>query len=51
MTTCHAYCIFDSALIMSTGRTVKVLGWYGNEWGFSNRTVDLVEYVGRTRTD
>jgi glyceraldehyde 3-phosphate dehydrogenase len=28
------------------GRTVKVLGWYDNEWGFSNRTVDLVEYIG-----
>jgi glyceraldehyde 3-phosphate dehydrogenase (phosphorylating) len=42
-----ASCIFDSALTMSVGRTVKVLGWYDNEWGFSNRTADLVRYIGR----
>jgi glyceraldehyde 3-phosphate dehydrogenase len=41
-----ASCIFDSQLTMSFGRTVKVLGWYDNEWGFSNRTADLVSYVG-----
>ena len=41
-----ASCIFDSQLTMSVGRTVKVLGWYDNEWGFSNRTADLVRYVG-----
>jgi glyceraldehyde 3-phosphate dehydrogenase len=39
-------CIFDSQLTMSVGRTVKVLGWYDNEWGFSNRTADLVRYIG-----
>ena len=41
-----ASCIFDAALTMSTGRTVKVVGWYDNEWGYSNRTVDLVSYIG-----
>ena len=41
-----ASCIFDSQLTMSVGRTVKVLGWYDNEWGFSHRTADLVSYVG-----
>jgi glyceraldehyde 3-phosphate dehydrogenase len=39
-------CVFDSALTMSNGGTVKVLGWYDNEWGYSNRTVDLVQYMG-----
>jgi glyceraldehyde 3-phosphate dehydrogenase len=41
-----ASCIFDSVLTMSNGRSVKVLGWYDNEWGYSNRTVDLVQYMG-----
>jgi glyceraldehyde 3-phosphate dehydrogenase len=41
-----ASCIFDSVLTMSNGGTVKVLGWYDNEWGYSNRTVDLVQYMG-----
>jgi glyceraldehyde 3-phosphate dehydrogenase len=41
-----ASCIFDSALTMANGNTVKVLGWYDNEWGYSNRTVDLVAYMG-----
>ncbi len=35
-------CIFDSKLTMSHGRTVKVFGWYDNEWGYSCRLVDLV---------
>jgi glyceraldehyde 3-phosphate dehydrogenase len=35
-------CIFDSQLTMSHGSTVKVFGWYDNEWGYSCRLVDLV---------
>ena len=41
-----ASCVFDSKLTMSTGSTVKVLGWYDNEWGYSNRTCDVVAYIG-----
>jgi glyceraldehyde 3-phosphate dehydrogenase len=41
-----ASCTFDSGLTMATGNLVKVLGWYDNEWGYSNRLVDLVEIVG-----
>ena len=41
-----ASCIFDAPLTMSSGKTVKILGWYDNEWGYSNRTVDLVQFMG-----
>ena len=39
----NAYsCIYDSGLTMVHGRTVKVFGWYDNEWGYSSRLVDLI---------
>jgi glyceraldehyde 3-phosphate dehydrogenase len=40
-------CIFDSGLTMSMGKLVKVLGWYDNEWGYSNRLVDVTVYMGK----
>jgi glyceraldehyde 3-phosphate dehydrogenase len=40
-----ASCIFDASLTNAMGDTVKVLGWYDNEWGYSNRLVDLVAYM------
>ncbi|MDX6278706.1 MAG: hypothetical protein QOJ72_2834 [Nocardioidaceae bacterium] len=39
-------CIFDSGLTKVIGDQVKVVGWYDNEWGYSNRLVDLVAHVG-----
>ncbi len=41
-----ASCIFDSGLTKVIGDQVKVVGWYDNEWGYSNRLVDLVDLVG-----
>lgn len=41
-----ASCVLDSGLTMAGGTLVKVCGWYDNEWGYSNRLVDLVERIG-----
>ena len=38
-----ASCVFDSKLTKVDGNLVKVIGWYDNEWGYSNRCVDLFE--------
>src|SRR6187431_1715010 len=48
ITTDPASCIFDAPLTKVIGNQVKVVGWYDNEWGYSNRLVDLIEYVGKT---
>jgi glyceraldehyde 3-phosphate dehydrogenase (phosphorylating) len=39
-------CTFDSLCTMANGNQVKVIGWYDNEWGYSNRLADLVALVG-----
>ena len=38
--------IFDAGQTNVSGNLVKVSAWYDNEWGYSNRLVDLTEYVG-----
>lgn len=43
-----ASCIFDSGLTKVIGNQVKVVGWYDNEWGYSNRLADLVQLVGQS---
>ena len=42
-------CVFDSDLTMTMGNLVKVLGWYDNEWGYSNRLVDLIKHIGYSK--
>jgi glyceraldehyde 3-phosphate dehydrogenase len=41
-------CTLDSKLTMANGNQVKVVGWYDNEWGYSNRIVDLARLVGQS---
>jgi glyceraldehyde 3-phosphate dehydrogenase len=43
-----ASCIFDSGLTKVIGDQVKIVGWYDNEWGYSNRLADLIGYVGES---
>ena len=39
--------IFDSLCTMVQGKTVKVVSWYDNEWGYSCRTVDIIEKIAK----
>ncbi len=39
--------IFDSLCTMVMGKTVKVVSWYDNEWGYSTRTVDIMEKLAK----
>jgi glyceraldehyde 3-phosphate dehydrogenase len=43
-----ASCIFDAPLTKAIGNQVKVVGWYDNEWGYSNRLADLITLVGKS---
>jgi glyceraldehyde 3-phosphate dehydrogenase len=40
-------CIFDGGVTKVIGNTAKVAGWYDNEWGYSNRLVDLIVFIGK----
>ena len=40
-----ASCVLDAPLTQAKGELVKVFGWYDNEWGYTNRLLDLTEYV------
>ena len=38
-------CVFDSKLTFSLDNMIKVVGWYDNEYGYSSRLVDLIDYL------
>jgi len=44
-----ASCVFDAGLTQAKGRMVKVFGWYDNEWGYTNRLIDLTKQMAGTR--
>ncbi|MGQ0843940.1 MAG: type I glyceraldehyde-3-phosphate dehydrogenase [Sporichthyaceae bacterium] len=44
--TSPASCTFDAQLTMCQGNQAKIVGWYDNEWGYSNRLADLIKLVG-----
>jgi glyceraldehyde 3-phosphate dehydrogenase len=44
-----ASCVFDPGLTQADGRLVKIFGWYDNEWGYTNRLVDLTELMSSAR--
>ena len=46
--TSPASCTFDAQLTTAQGDQVKIVGWYDNEWGYSNRLIDLTTLVGST---
>ncbi|MBW0090269.1 type I glyceraldehyde-3-phosphate dehydrogenase [Pseudonocardia sp. KRD-184] len=41
-------CVIDLGLTRTVGSTAKVFGWYDNEWGYAQRTLDLLDMVART---
>jgi glyceraldehyde 3-phosphate dehydrogenase len=43
-----ASCVFDAALTQARGRLAKVFGWYDNEWGYTNRLIDLTRQMAET---
>ena len=42
-----ASCVFDAGLTQADGDLVKVFGWYDNEWGYTQRLLDLVQLVAK----